>query len=405
MKESKMPAKRLQHYVIIAVLTILLSVLFAYLSGLGADTIFSYLLTDTIFLAVVLYMLESSRLLGRLGIGLSSNYGRIADWYGICCAVAAGCYFLPGFVCPAAATALFLSIVSTVEIAVTLNLFLCVLLCMAHGGNFYELAAYVVLILIGAQLAKTMREEKLRFWGCLLLVSVSVSIPVLFYYLAYKRSSFSVFGTSVALAGAAAALFAACSRQLYGRSDGEDIAMYEKIIDEDYPFVVDIRRYSRAEYVRAVKAATLARKCAAEIEANELAAAAAGFYYRLGILEGEPFIENGVRLAEEGCFPAAVISILSEYGGEEKMPSTKESAIVHMVDACMKKIEFLRAQELSTSWNQEMIIYQTLNELSATGIYDESGLSMNQFLKVRELLVREEIVYDNTGGRRGEGAV
>ena len=52
-----------------------------------------------------------------------------------------------------------------------------------------------------------------------------------------------------------------------------------------------------------------------------------------------------------------------------------------------------------------MIIYQTLNELSATGIYDESGLSMNQFLKVRELLVREEIVYDNTGSRRGEGAV
>lgn len=181
--------------------------------------------------------------------------------------------------------------------------------------------------------------------------------------------------------------------------------MYEKIIDEDYPFVVDIRRYSRAEYVRAVRAATLARKCAAEIDANELAAAAAGFYYRLGILEGEPFVENGVRLAEEGCFPAAVISILSEYGGEEKMPSTRESAIVHMVDACIKKIEFLRTQEPPVSWNQEMIIYQTLNELSATGIYDESGLSMNQFLKVRELLVREEIVYDNTGSRRGEGAV
>lgn len=150
MKESKMPAKRLQHYVIIAVLTVLLSVLFAYLSGLGADIIFSYLLTDAVFLAVVLYMLESNRLLGRLGIGLSSNYGRIADWYGICCAVAAGCYFLPGFVCPAAAIALFLSIVSTVEIAITLSMFLCVLLCLAQGGDFYELAAYVVLILIGA---------------------------------------------------------------------------------------------------------------------------------------------------------------------------------------------------------------------------------------------------------------
>ena len=37
-----------------------------------------------------------------------------------------------------------------------------------------------------------------------------------------------------------------------------------------------------------------------------------------------------------------------------------------------------------------MLIYQTLNELMAQGIYDESGLSMNQFLAVRERLVKEE---------------
>ncbi len=66
-----------------------------------------------------------------------------------------------------------------------------------------------------------------------------------------------------------------------------------------------------------------------------------------------------------------------------------------MVDACLKKIEMLNEHNLSTSWNQDMVIYQTLNELSATGMYDESGLSMNQFLKVRELLVREGMSYDN----------
>ena len=405
MNGSKMPAKRLKHYVTIAVLTVLLSVLFAYMGGRGADTVFSFLLMDIVFLAIVLYMLESNRLLGKLGIGLASTYGRIADWYGVSCAVVAGCYFLPDFVCPMAAVALFLSVVSTVEIAITLSAFLSVLLCLSHGGDFYGLAAYVVLVLVGAQLAKTMREETLRFWGLLLLMSVSVSIPVLFYYLAYKRSSISVFLMNVAFAGAAVCLFAACSRYLYGKSEQEDIGIYERIIDEDYPFVVDIKHYSMAEYVRAVKAATVARKCAGEIGANELAAAAAGFYYRLGILEGEPFVENGVRLAEEGCFPAAVISILSEYGGEEKLPSTKESAIVHMVDACIRKIESFRTQEEVSSWNPEMVIYQTLNELSTTGIYDESGLSMNQFLKVRELLVHEESMYDNTGRRRGGRSV
>jgi hypothetical protein len=36
-----------------------------------------------------------------------------------------------------------------------------------------------------------------------------------------------------------------------------------------------------------------------------------------------------------------------------------------------------------------MIIYQTLNEYSRSGIYDQSGMSMNQFLKVREVLTKE----------------
>ena len=98
-----------------------------------------------------------------------------------------------------------------------------------------------------------------------------------------------------------------------------------------------------------------------------------------------------------------MIQILLEYNGEQKLPSSKESAIVHMVDACLKKIEMLNSQKLSSSWNQDMVIYQTLNELSASGIYDESGLSMNQFLKVRELLVREEIGYDNNDRGRNSG--
>lgn len=400
-----MPGKRLQHYGVIAVLTVLISILFAYCSGLRADNLLILLMMDVIFLAVVLYMLESCRIAGRFGSGLACNYGRIADGYGIFCAVAAGCYFLPSFACPAAAMALFLSMVSTVEVAVTLSTFLCVLLGIAQGGDFYALAAYCVLILIGAQLAKTMREKKLRFWGCLLLFCVSVCIPLLFHYLAYERSSIRIFGFNILFGAVSVFMYTVFAERIYSKSDQEDIGTYEKIIDENYPFVVDIKNYSRAEYVRAVKAATIARKCAALIGANELAAAAGGFYYRLGILEGEPFVENGVRLAEEGCFPVAVTEILSEYGGEEKMPSTRESAIVHMVDACIRKAEQLQSQEKSDSWNPEMVIYQTLNELSTSGIYDDSGLSMNQFLKVRELLVHEEIMYDNTNGRRDKGAV
>ncbi len=85
-----------------------------------------------------------------------------------------------------------------------------------------------------------------------------------------------------------------------------------------------------------------------------------------------------------------MIGVISEYNGELALPSTTESAIVHMVDGLIKKLEVLDSQTMSSEWNQDMVIYQTLNDFSAMGMYDKSGLSMNMFLKIREYLVKEE---------------
>lgn len=393
--EQKMPWKRRLHLGIIVVLTVLLSVLFAYLNGLMLDGFITYLAVDAVFFAILIYMLENNRLEGKIGNHISNHYNSIAYCYGIFCVLVFLCYFLPAFTFPAAALALFMSIVSNPEIAISITAFFCVISGMATGGNFYELASCVILILTGAQMAKTMRDRKYRIWGCMILAAVSLMIPMLFYYLAYSESSVRVLVCNIISVVLMVIAYGFMADRLYDRAEFAEIDCIEKIVKEDYPLVLDIKKYSRAEYVHAMKVSTIARKCAAEIGANEMVVAAAGFYYRLGILEGEPFVENGVRLAEEKCFPGSIIRILSEYNGELRLPSSKESAIVHMVDACLKKIEMLSGHNLSTSWNQDMVIYQTLNELSGTGIYDESGLSMNQFLKVRELLVREEIGYDN----------
>ena len=73
------------------------------------------------------------------------------------------------------------------------------------------------------------------------------------------------------------------------------------------------------------------------------------------------------------------------------MPSSIESAIVQMVDGLIKKLEALdKTSKIEGGWNKEMVIYQTLNDFSAQGLYDQSGLSMNMFLKIREYLVKEE---------------
>lgn len=377
-------------------MTVLLSVFFAYLNGLRLDGAVAYLCVDAVFLAVLIYLLENNRIHQKIGHNVSNHYSRITECFCILCLLTALCRFLPAFVCPAAFFSLFLGVVSNAETATGLVSLLIVNLCMASGGNFYELASCLILTITGAQMSKTMREKKYRPWGCMILLAVSVSVPMLFYYLFCSESRLQLLYLNLAVGAAGVVFFRFLAARLYDKTEFEAIDAMEKIVAEDYPMVNEIKNYSRAEYVHAMKVSTIAGKCAAEIGANELVAAAAGFYYRIGILEGEPFVENGIRLAEEKCFPEPIIRILSEYNGELQLPSSRESAIVHMADACLKKVEMLSGHNLSTSWNQDMVIYQTLNELSASGIYDESGLSMNQFLKLRELLVREEIGYDNT---------
>jgi hypothetical protein len=48
----------------------------------------------------------------------------------------------------------------------------------------------------------------------------------------------------------------------------------------------------------------------------------------------------------------------------------------------------MRTEVNGNEWNREVLIYQTLNEKLATGMLDKSGLSINQYLKIREFLVR-----------------
>ena len=53
----------------------------------------------------------------------------------------------------------------------------------------------------------------------------------------------------------------------------------------------------------------------------------------------------------------------------------------------------LDKETLSSSWNQDILVYQTLNENSASGLYDKSGFSMNMFLKIRDYLIKEADLF------------
>ncbi len=188
-----------------------------------------------------------------------------------------------------------------------------------------------------------------------------------------------------------------CSNSIKVMSDDEINDILIDIITDTYPEVAEVKKYSMTEYKRADFVSTIAFRAAKAADLDANLCAAAGFYYRLGQWQGKPYVENGVLRAERLCFPEKLINILQEYYGEEVKPQSPESALVNMVDSLVVKLDKIKQEVGQSEWNHEIIIVQLLNELSESGLYDESGLSMNHFLKIRKYLTKEELLKGGCG--------
>ena len=224
----------------------------------------------------------------------------------------------------------------------------------------------------------------------ILLICVNSAVPNLFYYIANKEYSiyYSVIGAGI---GVASVLLSVICFQFINPNSKEEIPDFLiDIITDDYSEVREVKKYSKAEYEHSDLVSTISYKAAKAAGLDANLCAAAGFYYRMGQWQGEPYIENGVKKAESLCFPERLINILWEYHGEVRKPQTPESALVHMVDALVIRLKNYKSEIGNSDWNHEIIVVQILNEFSVSGIYDESGLGMNHFLKIRDYLKKEE---------------
>jgi hypothetical protein len=208
-----------------------------------------------------------------------------------------------------------------------------------------------------------------------------VLVSIICYYLTYQKITFLeiLYGAVGGIIIAIYAIYLFPKEEQ--RTEASVAYHYEEILAENYIEVREIRNYSPTEYRHARRVSDICYKYAATLGLKANLAAAAGFYYRLG-----------TKRAAELCFSEELITIIGEYNGEEKLPSSPESALVHIVDAMLIKLELLEAQLGTSQWNREVLIYQALNEFSSSGLYDKSGLSINAFLKVREMLAKEELL-------------
>ncbi len=386
---------RIGYSVGMAFIFILANTMLCLVNSILLDKYICIVAINACFFALFLLLLIRKRLEGALPEYNYITYGKITFIVLLCWiitflfAALAPDFFAPFIIIPIICSTVFDDSLSN-----AFSLYLVIILSICLEYNVYMIICYIAMVAFGGVLSHFIEKKEgvEKLFSLIIVFSVTTLLSIVFYYFSYIEISLSVFVFGL-VEGVIASVVSILVIPFFGKYVKEaQVQNYEDFLNPEFGLVQEIRNFSFIEYQHASRVSILSRKCAEAINANGPLAACGGFYYRLGKIEGEPMIDNALKIANDRCLPGDVIQILAEYGAIIYLPSTKESAIVHMVDSVVTKVELFDSDSMRSTWNQNMVIYQTINELSQKGYYDNSGLTMNQYLIIREILANEDIL-------------
>lgn len=392
MKEEKINIHRLSPILGIILSMVVASGVLCFINKLSANQIICVFFLVIAFIPVIIFELTYERQREMFAQNKQTTYKRIMVGVIVCCVMMIVISFWPEYFRPVILLPIIMSGFSNDMMGLIIGIFSNVLLALTTGGSFYELLAYTMLVLVGGMLSKSLKQAEYRMNVSLIYLCSSILFPSIFYYFANGTIEFSKLLLG-AVNGILTALYVVgLYPNIREKTYREKHFYYTDILVDDYAQVKKIYRQSPLEYYHARKVSELAYKYALQLDLDIDLVSAAGFYYHLGKWLGEPQIENAVRKASELCFPEDLIQILKEYNGIEELPSTKESALIHIVDSVLVRMEQYEAELGPGKWNRESLIYQTITDFSNMGMYDKSGLSINSFIKIREWLTKEALL-------------
>ena len=162
----------------------------------------------------------------------------------------------------------------------------------------------------------------------------------------------------------------------------------DKISNDNYVAVKLIKNKSTSLYYHSTEVAELARLAARRIGADEQLAYTGGIYHDFGKVVGSEYIKEGLILAEKYGIPRSVKSIMVEHNVKARLPRSKEAAIVMLCDTAISAVEYLRGAMDKKDVSEKTIMENALNKRLTSGTLHTSGLSIEEFDKIKEVLIK-----------------
>ena len=355
------------------------------------ETIFLEIILDIVFLAVYLYALEHARLSGHLVLGKNNQFERAALFCGIACLTVSVSAVFPSYFALVFPAAVFLSTATTETLASVYVGYLSTMLCLTGGRSAVEMAAYLFLISFAVLLSSAFSKDEFFVPVSVIAVLGNELIISICFFLENESFGYWLIPYHMGIAFVTAVLLHKLREIFYPSWERVQQMACLTVVQDEYDLVLAMKEENEALYQHAQKVSQIAYQCAEYMQANAVLAMAAGFYYNLWMPGEEPSVSSAVTAMTKREFPWDVVQIIYEHDGQYALPSTMESAIVHMTEHVITAVE--KARREGSIWDIKMIIYQTLNDESNKGSYDVCGVSMHQYLKIREFLVKKEGLF------------
>ena len=133
---------------------------------------------------------------------------------------------------------------------------------------------------------------------------------------------------------------------------------------------------------------------AERLSLNQDEVKAAGYYHRIGMLEGMTSWENTQRVVQEYDFPDKVKDILREYLQDDRGIVSKEGAVLLFAETVVSSIDFLFSEEAGAKLDYGKLVEMISKKVIDSGELKNCRLSLCELEEIKKVLVEEEMYYE-----------
>lgn len=171
----------------------------------------------------------------------------------------------------------------------------------------------------------------------------------------------------------------------------ENYEYYKNLNQADYPLLLELKKCSPSDYMRAVHTAYMCEIIANSLHLNVNLCKAGGYYHRIQIIDENKSIDD---IISDYKFPKELVVLIKECQKGGHKITTKEAGVVMFTDAIINSVIYWFQKYPDKEPDYEQLISITLKKKLNKGIFDECPLTLTEYNQLMNTYIEEKAYYD-----------